>query len=111
MGTLYERYKQTVSKTSNFEIELEEIDWVQIAVILIQILSQIATGSFGSLYYSDDEDDKYFDDFRVLVARKGTAESQMKNSRKWFISKVSWFNDGFIWDEEYYDNNFWMDGG
>lgn len=37
-------------------------------------IAQTATGSYGILYYWDDEDPGISDDFQVLVARKGKCE-------------------------------------
>ena len=37
-------------------------------------IAQIATGSYGVLYYWDDEDADFSDDFKILVARKGQCE-------------------------------------
>ena len=33
-----------------------------------------STGSYGLLYYLDDEDEVYSDEFRVLVSKKGKCE-------------------------------------
>ena len=41
---------------------------------LFESISKIATGSYGLLYYLDDEDALYNDEFRVLVSKKGTVE-------------------------------------
>ncbi|SCY39560.1 Imm7 family immunity protein [Butyrivibrio sp. INlla14] len=37
-------------------------------------IAEVATGSYGMLYYWDDEDPEKYDDFQVLVARKGKTE-------------------------------------
>ena len=41
---------------------------------LFEYITKIATGSYGLLYYLDDEDNQFGDEFRVLVARKGKCE-------------------------------------
>lgn len=37
-------------------------------------ISKIATGSYGLLYCLDDEDKLYYDEFRVLISKKGKTE-------------------------------------
>ena len=41
---------------------------------LFEKISRIATGSFGLLYFLNDEDKIYNDEFRVLVSKKGVTE-------------------------------------
>ena len=37
-------------------------------------IARIATGSYGMLYCLDDEDKVYYDEFRVLISKKGRTE-------------------------------------
>ena len=40
-------------------------------ISMYENITKIATGSYGLLYYLDDEDEVYSDEFRVLVSKKG----------------------------------------
>lgn len=37
-------------------------------------IAEMATGSYGLLYYWNDEDNDSYDDYKVLIARKGVVE-------------------------------------
>ena len=43
-------------------------------ISMYENITKIATGSYGLLYYLDDEDEVYSDEFRVLVSKKGKCE-------------------------------------
>ena len=43
-------------------------------ISIYENITKIATGSYGLLYYLDDEDEVYRDEFRVLVSKKGKCE-------------------------------------
>ena len=43
-------------------------------ISMYEKITKIATGSYGLLYYLDDEDEVYSDEFRVLVSKKGKCE-------------------------------------
>lgn len=55
-------------------IENHKSDKTEEMLGLYENITQIATGSYGLLYYLDDEDKLYNDNFRVLVSRKGKCE-------------------------------------
>lgn len=64
----YMRYIQFGINENHKTEKTEEI------LSLFENISRIATGSYGLLYFLDDEDRLYYDSFRVLVSRKGVVE-------------------------------------
>lgn len=55
-------------------IENHRTEKTEEIISIFQNISRIATGSYGLLYYLDDEDALYNDKFRVLVSKKGKTE-------------------------------------
>lgn len=43
-------------------------------ISIFENIAKLATGSYGVLYYWDDENPKYYNTFQVLVAHKGKCE-------------------------------------
>lgn len=55
-------------------MENHKTDRTEEIIGLFEHISRIATGSYGLLYFLDDEDKTYNDEFRVLVSKKGVTE-------------------------------------
>lgn len=55
-------------------MENHKTDRTEEIIGLFENISRIATGSYGLLYFLDDEDKTYNDEFRVLVSKKGVTE-------------------------------------
>ena len=64
----YTRFIQFNVFENHRSVKTEEI------LNVFENLSKIATGSYGLLYFLDDEDETYNDEFRVLVSKKGIVD-------------------------------------